>query len=245
MSRFDIVIAAEAESDARRIKSLIDRVLTVDIAWLAEQPEQTRPQLLDGLREWRGHDAASTFLDIHKVHELADALGLPAPRGHFDGRPAAQDYHSAVRALWLLLATDLPRVLVWVRDTDGQLSRVDGWKDACVEAGAEYPLLIGGFPHECMEAWMLAAITDVDRQTAVFRGLRQQLGFDPVAQPERLSHKQDVPKSAKRVCKALGVDEVIWDVELEELVARGRGCGLAAFIADVRDKLVVAMQGHP
>lgn len=240
---FDIVIAAEAESDARRIKSLIDRILIADTDWLTEQPEHARPQLLNGLRAWRGQNSSATFLDIHKIHDLADALGLPAPRGHFDGRPAAQDYHSAVRALWLLLAGGLPRGLIWVRDTDGQISRVDGWKDACTEAGAEFSILIGGFPHECMEAWVLAAFTTVDRQTSTFRALREQLGFDPIAQSERLSHKQGVPRSAKKVCEALGIEDATWsDTAIDELAQQGHGCGLAAFIAEIRDKLVSAVQ---
>lgn len=235
--RFDIVIAAEDESDARRAKSLIDRLFLTDIDWLAEQPEHAQASLLDGFREWRGHDHESSFLDIHKVHALADARGLPSPRGHFDGRPAAPDYHSAVRALWLLLDGGLPRALVWIRDTDGQRSRITGWQHACVTAGAEFSVLIGGFPHECMEAWLLASC-EADGRPAL-RELREQLGFDPAAQPERLSHKKNAPKSAKAVCDALAISDANWEgASLEDLLQRGVGCGLAAFVADVRDKLV-------
>ncbi len=235
-----IVVAAEDESDARRIKSLIDKVLIAEIAWLGEQPE-----LLGCLREWRSHDGAATFLDIHGIHELADARRLPSPHGYFDGRPAAQDYRSAVRAMWLLKADRLPSALVWVRDTDGETSRITGWTDACTQAGEDFSVLVGGFPHECMEAWLLVALT-VDRRSSEFQKLRQKLGFDPLAHPERLSHKKRVPKSAKGVCEALEVGEETWlDADLNDLDQRGAGCGLTEFMAALRDKLVpAANRGH-
>ncbi|MFO7561313.1 MAG: hypothetical protein R6X02_01615 [Enhygromyxa sp.] len=239
---FGIVIAAEAESDARRIKSLVDAILVAEIEWLAEQPEQARDNLLDDLRKWRSFDSASSFLDIHKIHDFADARGLPSPRGHFDGRPAAQDYHSALRALWLLIAEGRPPALIWVRDTDGQIARIKGWTDACSEAGADFPVLIGGFPHECMEAWLLVAHS-VDRRKPEFAQMCQRLGFNPLEHPERLSHKDHAPKSAKRVCKALGVSDERWlDANPEDLAQRGAGCGLAEFIGGIRDELVPAVK---
>jgi hypothetical protein len=233
MVPFGIVVAAEDESDARRVKSLIDRILVADIDWLAEQAEPERRHFLDGLREWRGHDPTSSFLDIHKVHDLADARGLPSPHGHFDGRPAAPDYHGAVRALWLLLDEKEPPVaFIWVRDTDGQTSRITGWADACEESGKDLSVLIGGFPHECMEAWLLVAFAPSEHQEQELRTLRQQLGFNPVDQPERLSHKENVPRSAKGVCRTIGLDEMTWDdADPNDLAQRGVGCGLAAFPA--------------
>jgi hypothetical protein len=71
-SALGIVIAAEDESDARRIKSLVDRLLAAEIDWVRDQPELQRALLLAALREWWGHDETSSYLDIHKVHELAD-----------------------------------------------------------------------------------------------------------------------------------------------------------------------------
>jgi hypothetical protein len=244
VTALEIVIAAEDESDARRIRSLIDRILVAEIAWLAEQPEP-RSTLLDGLRQWRGHDATSSFLDIHQIHALADARGLPNWHGHFDGRPAALDFHSAVRALWIMLGDGEPSGLIWVRDTDGETSRIQGWRDACAEAGADFPVLIGGFPHECMEAWLLVALT-LDPRTPHFRKLCQQLGFNPLDHPELLSHKPNVPKSAKAVCSTLGADEESWlDADPEDLERRGADCGLAEFIAELRDKLAPAIQRGP
>jgi len=80
----DIVIAAEDESDARRIKLLVDRILVEEIEWLREQPE-----LLEAQRQWRGQDPSSAFLDIHKIDALADARHLPRRRGHFEGTRGA------------------------------------------------------------------------------------------------------------------------------------------------------------
>ena len=236
----DIVVVAEAESDARRAKLLIDRVLTEAIGWLREQPE-----LIDSQRTWRGIDAAA-YLDIHKVHELADDCRLPRPRGHFDGKPTAEDFHCAVRALWLLIEHGPPNVVVWVRDTDGNKrnTRHQGWRDACQHAGETFDALIAGFPHECMEAWMLAAWSpSSEEDKARLAKERERLGFLPTEEPERLSHKRNVPKSAKMVQHRLCVDdETLSKVALDELRRRGVGCGLSEFMDEVSLMLVREIQ---
>src|SRR5690606_38795875 len=141
--------------------------------WLREQPE-----LLDSQRRWRGIDESATFLDVHAVHRLADEIDLPRRHGYFDNRPAAEDFHVAVRALWLMTKVGRPRVVVWVRDTDGSGQRRQGWQDASEHAGQEFEAALAGFPHECMEAWLLAAwlpTSETDRQR--LDQARSQLGF--------------------------------------------------------------------
>lgn len=235
---FDIVVVAEAESDARRAKRLVDRVLLELVDWLREQPE-----LLDGLRQWRGLEADESFLDMHAIHSLADVHGLPRPHGHFDNRPTAEDFHAAVRALWLLLELGRPRVVIWIRDTDGPTQRRQGWLDALEHAGNDFDIALAGFPHECMESWLLAAWSP--RSKADKSGLEQarsQLGFWPDQAPELLSHKDGVPKSIKAICEQLAVDEAVLEsAALDQLRKRGVGCGLTEFLTDVADQLIPAL----
>jgi hypothetical protein len=235
----DIVIAAEHASDARHAVALIDRILTEEIGWLRDQPE-----LVDSLRRWRGVHEAAPFMDIHAIQKIAEDRHLKGPHGHFDGSPAAHDYHSAVLMMRLLIDLELTHVLVWIRDTDGDRSRIQGWGQACESSGRDFKVLIGGFPHECMEAWLLAGWTPQSEDDAIkLRAERQRLGFNPIEQSHILSHKENVPKSAKQVQEALGVpDDVLLALDLDELQQRGNGCGLAEFINAIREQLVPALR---
>ncbi|HSN98154.1 MAG TPA: hypothetical protein VLS89_07645 [Candidatus Nanopelagicales bacterium] len=63
---------------------------------------------------------------------------------------------------------------------------------------------------ECGEAWVIAgwrSATQADRDK--LQKWRQKLGFAPHVEPWRLSHKENVPRSAKEVLSELfgGIDE--------------------------------------
>ncbi|MEM9462843.1 MAG: hypothetical protein AAGF11_52365 [Myxococcota bacterium] len=233
----DIVVVAEATSDARRAKGLVDRVIIEAVDWLKAQPD-----LLDSQRRWRGVDATCDYLDIHKVPGLARSMDLPPVRGGFEGKLPAEDHRVAVQAMWVLIALGPPQILIWIRDTDGSTERRRGWLDACRRSGAAFRGSIGGFPHECMEAWLLAAWspTSADEHRELAKE-RARLGFSPIEQPQRLSHKQSVKRSIKGVCKTLGVDEGgLQTVCVDQLRRRGAGCGLAAFLMEI-DRVLVSI----
>jgi hypothetical protein len=242
VSELHIVIAAEARSDARRATLIADRVLARDLGWADAEA------LLPSLRRWCGETNGVSFLDIHKIHELARQQGLPPVHGHFNDGPAAHDYQQAMQALRLAIAADpAPQAVVWVRDTDGDPSRRQGWIDARTRCADDFQALVGGTPNECMEAWLLAAWSPQSPQDheALVRQ-RQRLGFDPTQQPHRLSHKHDVPKSAKAVVDALGVDDgVLETCDLDALVCDDGEHGLAAFLTELRERLVPAVRHGP
>jgi hypothetical protein len=241
MSIVDIMIVAESHSDTRIATFLADRILMIQLGW----PDKS---MLPGLRRWRGEAENSEFLDIHKVHELARAKGIPPVYGHFDNRPTAPDYQSAMDALYLALASEpQPHAFVWIRDTDGDKSRVQGWRDASQQFTHDFAALVSGFPHECMETWRLLAWSHgQSRDDVRVAQERQRLGFDPTTSPERLSHKQNVPKSAKAVVEALGAHEYsLHECDLEATSRGGSACGLATYLDEVRKHLLPAVRRGP
>ncbi|NJK33257.1 MAG: hypothetical protein HC927_13145 [Deltaproteobacteria bacterium] len=237
----EIIIAAEDESDARRVRILIDRLLCDADDWVREDPAQ-----LDHLRRWRGETEASGFVDIHKIHDLAKARRIPMPLGKF-----GELYDLPLIRRFLLMmqrAEARPHAIVWIRDTDGDLNRGKAWDEARSKFVADFMVLLGGFPHECMEAWLLttwANGTHYDDERVA--GPRRQLGFNPATQPHLLSHKTNVPKSAKAIVSALAVegDETFESCDLQALLAGDDEAGLAAFLRLVREQLIPAVRQGP
>jgi hypothetical protein len=142
-----------------------------------------------------------------------------------------------------LLGPDL--VIVWGRDDDGDGRR----RDDAMQARQRLPRppsLLLAIACECGEAWVIAGWSAKHHEDTTLLGeLRRQLGFDPCSHPERLSHKHDAPKSAKRVIGTLfGDDE---DGEMTALITAisretSTGCGLQAFCAEVDAWLSGAVQ---
>lgn len=134
-----------------------------------------------------------------------------------------------VRRLLLLLgeraqtgnAEDGLLVVVYLRDTDG-----DNCRRLEAEQGAEGLLddnrvWLPVFPHEAMEAWVLLGWTPrTEEERRVHQEAKRTLSFDPLVTPERLSHKENVPKSAKDLLRRLGVDHAREDQCLMEASER-------------------------
>ena len=234
-----ILVVAEHESDVAHATTLADRMVLASLQW-------AEPESLPFLRRWRG-EFEELFLDVHKIHEVAARRGFPRVRGHFDNRPSAHDYQSAIQALRIARADDIEApAVVWIRDTDGEHvgleSRIQGWQDACSRFDGEFGALVGGFPHESMEAWMIVAWANGPaRDAQAIEIVRQELGFDPTLRPQGLSHSEHIPKSAKNVVRRLGIDSRCMEsTELEVLQNSdpARNCGLLDFLEQIRERLV-------
>jgi hypothetical protein len=232
-------IAAESAGDVRRIRGLVDRLLC-EIAWI-------EPEVLDAYRRWVGLGTGQ-WLDLHEAWRLARDRRLPI-YGHFSGLPGEVDA-GMHRAVFLLFAEESPppNAVIVSRDTDDVLERLGGWEQA--KAGGEWPfVVIGALAQPEFEAWLIASWQPEGPDEVVRHAeLSRLLGFDPVRNPERLSagRRRD-PRDAKRVLNRLveggrSADDRWADGPLEQLVRNGHTCGLAAFMASVREELAPLLE---
>lgn len=241
MTTIDILIVAEDESDVACATMLADRLCLDTMEWADAES-------LAHYRRWRG-EFEQPFLDIHKIHEIAARRNLRRVHGHFEGRPTAQDYQSAVQALRIARASDMCcHAVVWIRDTDGPTDRAQGWTDACNKAG-EGLVCIGGFPHESMEAWKIVAWTHSPHfDPPAVSSVKATLKFDPTQHPNALSHNENVPKSAKAVVEGLAIShDVMESADLGKLEssAPAQLCGLSGFVKQVREQLAPLVRRGP
>jgi hypothetical protein len=232
-----IAVVCEAPPDQRTGCDLADRVVCDEVEWI-------EPDLLDHLRQWRGRETGETCLMWRTVARLASTVMIPLQS--FGGEPAAPDAHAARKAIWLLHhAADRPDAVVLLRDDDGQTDRRAGLEQARRFTRFSTPIIIG-VARVKRECWVLAGFDPKDDdERSRLEGLRNELGFDPREHSERLTakHEQD-KRSAKRVLRVLVGDEPRREEEcwqtanLEALTNRGQGCGLSAYLDEVRQRLV-------
>lgn len=222
-SPWRVVLVLEGPSDLRRIRLLLDHLFEGERAY----------EIVRGVATPGGE-----YVPVKKVPELARLAGLSG-RFASDG-PLKGDGGSLRRFLQVLLHRRLvdPRtVVVWCRDDDGDVSRAVGLRAArySLERG---PLTVLGVASECGEAWVLAGVHPTTRdEKSAHAQARQRLGFDPIREPWRLSHQEDVERSAKRVLRALCPDQDDQDAALlratQPEVPGALGCGLATFWAEL------------
>lgn len=242
-------IAAESAGDLAWVCGLADRILCNDVEWI-------EPELIDSFRTWHGHDGRS-WMDVHRASGEARGRGLRC-YGHFDGEPGAVDAHM-FRAIFLLfLYEDMrPDAIVVCRDVDGDEERVRGFHQAAKGLsfrGAVHPWpfpIVGAIASPEIEAWLIAGFSTREQAEAdALARVRQRIGFDPRLHPERLTSKRpEDKKDAKRVLDEISAEDQervkeSWDsAPLDDLIERGKDCGLADYIGEVRTKLVPAVAG--
>lgn len=193
-----IILVAEGPSDPPRIRVLIDHFLKKHVG------NESAPESLWHFERIDGEP----YIVNHNIPKMVRASGLDRRYGPDKGDGAT------IRKLHQLLvkkkALSPESVLIWARDLD------DGYESRREEARKTRDLLpssmtlLLAIAYECGEAWVIAGwrpVTQGDR--AKLQKWRQKLGFEPHVQPWRLSHKKDVPKSAKDIAADLfdGTDE--------------------------------------
>jgi hypothetical protein len=99
------------------------------------------------------------------------------------------------------------------------------------------------------EAWMVAMFEPKgDAGHEALDALRRELGFDPTAEPHRLtSTVHGSPKDAKRVCAKLLSDawrDRISPRPFARITRVGQACGLASFVDEI-DAQVIPLLGGP
>ena len=241
-----IVIICEGPGDHRTVPGITDRVLSASVDWMV-------PEMLAAYREWRGLKRNQPFLAWKQIHTIADEAGIRI-NGFFNGEPGAPDAFVARRALALLkvVGEDPIDAVVLVRDSDTDKGRLKGLEQARAEVkNPNRPILIG-VAHTKRECWVLAGFTPLDEtEKAQLDALKQELGFDPCLHAEELTAQQDGAKrDAKRVLSLLTASSIdresacVKECSLQQLEARGQNTGLAAFIQEIRTKLVPLWTGR-
>ena len=217
-----ILLAAEGPTDVRRMKTLAEHCLGCDRSW-----------------KFRGLDS-DEFVKIKKIPELAREKGLSRRYGF--GGPKQKRDAGLIRNLFVVLHKEGLLVssdaVIWCRDDDGDDARRVDAEHA--QAASSSPPLLLAIASECGEAWYVAgwrARTWTDEQ--MLQASKHQLGFDPVQHPERLSHKKNAPKSAKREHERLfdGDRSAEADALIKAMNPRcegGNRSGLHAFCDELR-----------
>lgn len=129
---------------------------------------------------------------------------------------------------------------------DGETLRATEGREERDRMELPFPTALG-FPHECIEAWVIAGLqpSDLERSQEI-----AAMKFDPFAHPERLSHKENVPKSAKDLKKRLGLGDADEKQSMVRLLALAEGAsegpvvrtGGQAFVREL-GALLVALTG--
>ncbi len=242
-----IAVVCEALADYRTATALAERVF-FEVDWVDAD-------LLRDCPLWWGQNQRTPYILWTEIKELAGQLGLRKTPGHFGGQPAQADAHIARRALFLLqrLHPDLDGVLL-IRDDDRQTERRAGLEQAR-SASALGDRVVIGLAHCKRECWVLAGFDPVaedEAEQVLLTEIRQEIGFDPRLNAERLTAKHDQDKlSAKRVLAVLtrndrDREEFCWKVaSLVTLSQRGVESGLADFLRELKDRLLPLFTGHP
>lgn len=241
-------IVGEDEPDARLGMAMVDAATCSALEWLDEG-------LLAELRSWHGvgseSPASASFLKYSTAWWRAKEQRLPL-HGRFQGEIGSPDAHSTRALLLLFNAEEVPPDgVVVVRDTDGDLSRVHGFRQAVREVLSRpaAPRFVGhvvlAAPTPQREAWLLQAFApENERERERLRAESARLGFDPTEEPERLNGPRGSVRDVKRVLAALcdhhpARESSCLDRLCEVPLNPGRDeTEPAGFLASVRERIV-------
>lgn len=174
--------------------------------------------------------------------------------GHIDGIPQGPDVQ-CFRGLLLLASSggkEWPDAIVIARDSDrDRLRNVPAALAQATRATPPPPatpvVLAVCIPE--VEAWYVAGFTPRSPvETETLKGLTAELSFDPTRTPESLlSRSPGHPRDAKRVLQVLAGDDAerreTCLADHQRLRERGAGCGVAAYLDDVSEKIVPLVAG--
>lgn len=239
-----ILCFVEAAADARLGSALGDRVMA------EEGPDWVDVDLLPHLRTWTGLDRDEPFTKWTALKKR------PAPRyiGHPASGPRGTDYAMAFKALSqvVLMAPEASDTLavVLLRDADATEDGRAGLRQAVADPRFAKLHVVLGIADKMREAWVLTGFDPcTEVEAARLRELRGEIGFDPIREPERLRSSDKTatrhPKAA--LARLTGGDtereEPCWsEPPLDQLRERGANCGLAAYLNELRERLVPLLE---
>lgn len=232
-------LAAEDKEHHAAVTRLTDRVLEAHIDWFG--PE---------IRGWRAESPLDPYWKITGAVDDARKAGL-SPRGNFSGKGSLEAImYRAQLLLWQRAHVAGQRLDVGflARDTDRKPRR-EGAQMAVESARWPFRVVLV-FPHPEIEAWSIAAFRPTTRGAAArVAEMAVQLGYSPIEHPEHLtSTVAGGSADAKAIRDALFAGDADWlerwvEVDLDALRERGKNCGLADFLDEVRRVVVPLLDG--
>lgn len=232
----ECLVFCEARGDAEVAQLLADRVLCDGIEWV--------DGVVEHVRRWGGErhlagDADGWFV---KWTRLKDWKG-PQVHGCYGG--ANKGEWAQARKALVFTAIEHPeaKAVILVRDDDGKGRRAD-YETARAEVSGLAVVIAVPVPER--EAWCIAAFEPADpTEGERLAAETARLSQDPrqvahTLNPKRESH----PRSTKRVLDNLTADDRARELAdlrtlpLATLVTRGEAVGLAAYIDDLRERLL-------
>ena len=190
MKAVRLMVVAEGPTDLAWLRMILP-------LWLADQSPGA--DQVAGPVKILGPDDAADFLPLKSVPEQARRHQIRASGG---GEEALA--RKAILLLKLLSRSRQVDAAVVLRDLDDRPERAAAYAKAKADV-ATVPVAIGT-PKECREAWYLCGVPPDAKGVDVLRkAVKKQISFDPLREPERLSHKEtDGARSAKKVAARFG-----------------------------------------
>lgn len=252
---YDFGVVCEASADQRTACGLADRVLRERVDWLDD------PAVLGAVRQWRGLDdrTEEPFLKWAHVNEAFKSsrpsahAGVRSIFGPFNGEAAQPDALSARKALLLFAGLKRPpKAVLLVRDSDADPERKDAQGLKQVREKFPWPFqVVIGMAHPKREAWVLAGFEPrtADEESRLHK-LRARLSLDPIAASHELeASTHGAKKDVKRALGELTEDDYerelqcVEETPLAVLEQRGQKNGLAAYLNEIRERLVPILKG--
>lgn len=208
-------------------------------------------KVLSELADWLS-DESFRFMGLGDQDAFQSWAGLRKRKGDVPRRSGfdpewGPDSATAWKALHFAKETN-PDAVILLRDSDGAVAAEKRAEIAAAVAALrriepeELPVAIGVADAK-LEAWLLASIEVADGQLEWRTELRQELGFDPVTQAERLTATDDqgAKRNAKTVlARVMTVPEALASLQgapLARLLSHGSGTGLPEFLRELRCEL--------
>jgi hypothetical protein len=245
-SAYEFGVVCEARADQLTACDLADRVLLEGVDWL-------EPSVLEAQRQWRGLHATDSFLKWTAVRAEAERAGLRISTwGLFNGSPGEPDAFMARKALLLFASlVRRPDAVLLVRDSDGDSRRIAGLEQARRDRPWPFKVIIG-VAHPKREAWVIAGFQPQGAEEAArLRALQERLSFDPIHRSHELDArkhgaKTDIKRALEELIQSDGDRErqCLNETGLEVLEDRGGDNGLAAYLSEVRERLVPILSGR-
>lgn len=235
------VVICEAMADCQVACDLADRVLLEECDWIEHS-------FLQNYRLYVGLGDGEPFTPWRTVPELARKANIRV-HGSFDGERAKMEA-KAVRQAILLAIRRSPSGVFLIRDTDGQVDKLQGFHQGRHEM--RLPVVVG-LAHPNREAWVLAGFEpECQAEIDMLATLRRELGVDPTTNSHTLTAKGDQGKRhAKGVLRRLTNEKSereqrCWQhTSLATLESRGARNGLANYLSELRERFAPTFGAPP